>query len=91
MTHYDFHNGVVNGTHRFQYCAASSRHGSIALRLLIDWTNRNEVPPQSRTESRQKVDRSKKSHQTMAGFSPNVYDDAIEVLLKFCGGAINVL
>jgi hypothetical protein len=43
-----------NGTHRFQYCAASSRHGSIALRLLIDWTNRNEVPPQSRTESRQK-------------------------------------
>jgi hypothetical protein len=43
-----------NGTHRFQYCAASSRHGSIALRLLIDWTNRNEVTPQSRTESRQK-------------------------------------
>jgi hypothetical protein len=25
----------------------------------------------------------------MAGFSPNFYDDAIEVLLNFCGGAIN--
>jgi hypothetical protein len=75
-----------NGTHRFQYCAAFPVTVPLCCCCWVDC----EAPPRSRTESRQKWIGQKKTirrWQVLRKF----YDDAIEILLKFCGGAIKVL
>jgi hypothetical protein len=74
-----------NGTHRFQYCAASSRYSSIAL-LGVGLTGQtaSKYGPNCKWIGQKKTIR---QWQVFRKF----YDDAIEVLLKFCGGAIEVL
>jgi hypothetical protein len=77
-----------NGTHRFQYCAASSRHGSIAVVGLTGQTaskyRHNREPNLAKKWIGQK--KTIIQWQVFRKF----YDDAIEILLKFCGGAIGV-
>ena len=70
-----------NGTHRFN---------TVHCCCWVDWTNRikyrhNREPNLAKKWIGQK--KAIRQSQVLRKF----YDDAIEVLLKFCGGAIKVL
>jgi hypothetical protein len=59
MTRYDLHNGVME-----PIVSNIASPVPVTVPLHLDKPHRHK----SRTESRQKVDRSKKSHQTIASF-----------------------
>ena len=68
--------------------ATSSRFHCIAV---VGLTGRNQVPPAiaNPISPKKKIGQKKAIRQSQ--IFRNYYDDAIEVLLKFCGGAIKVL